>query len=143
MGRPSTKSAQAPKPAEYSLELAEAICSRIAQGESLREICNGKGMPSPALVCKWAATIESFREQYARAREQQGDSDADRVTEVANQVLTGKLDPNAARVAIDALKWSAAKRKPKVYGDKVEVTGRMTLESLVLASMKPATPAES
>lgn len=55
------------------------------------------------------------------------DADADKIADVAQSVIDGGLDPNAARVAIDAYKWSAGKRRPKRYGDnqrlEVENTG--------------------
>ena len=35
-------------------------------------------------------------------------------------MLDGKITPEQARVAIDSLKWSAGKRKPKVYGDRIQ-----------------------
>lgn len=82
-------------------------------------------MPNKATVFRWLTIHESFRDQYACARESQGEADADRVGDVTQKVLDGELDPAAARVAIDALKWSAGKRLPKKYGDlsKVELSG--------------------
>ena len=47
--------------------------------------------------------------------------DADKIADVAKTVLEGKVDPAAARVAIDAFKWSAGKRRPKRYGEKLEI----------------------
>ena len=35
---------------------------------------------------------------------------------------TGRLDPNAARVAADVLKWQAVKLLPAQYGDQVQHT---------------------
>lgn len=131
------------RPSEYSVEIADAICIRIAAGDSLADVLREDGAPGYSTVMQWLRAHPQFAENYARAREEQGEHDADQVGAIAKQVLTGAVDPQAARVAIDAYKWTAAKRKPKVYGDKVEVTGRMTLENLVIASMKPAKPAES
>ena len=67
-----------------------------------------------------------------RAREMQGDADADEIKHLMRRVVDPKmpddlkLDANAARVAIDALKWSAGKRAPRKYGDKLmqELTGK-------------------
>jgi hypothetical protein len=60
-----------------------------------------------------------LRNHYARAREDQGDLSADEIKDAARRVARGEIDPQAGRVLIDALKWDAGKRKPKVYGDKV------------------------
>jgi hypothetical protein len=59
---------------------------------------------------------DDLAKQYAHAREAQGDIYADRVVDTA---MDPTIDPAVARVRIDALKWAAGKRKPKVYGDKV------------------------
>ncbi len=73
---------------------------------------------SVGLLCKWLEDPgkEKLREQYARARETQGDAFADKVISTAEDPT---LDPNEKRVRIDAYKWAAGKRKPKVYGDRV------------------------
>jgi hypothetical protein len=48
---------------------------------------------------------------------------ADEIKDAARRVARGEIDPQAGRVLIDALKWDAGKRKPKVYGDKVVLGG--------------------
>ncbi len=65
---------------------------------------------------------DAFRQHYTRAREDQADAFADKIVEI---IETNGMDPADKRVRMDALKWIAGKRKPKVYGDKVtnEVTG--------------------
>jgi hypothetical protein len=65
---------------------------------------------------KWLREDDDLAKQYAHAREAQGDIYADRVVDTA---MDATIDPAVARVRIDALKWAAGKRKPKVYGDKV------------------------
>lgn len=103
----------------------DAICEAIAAGDSLLKTLRKKGMPGYSTVMRWLADDEAFRENYARAREAQGDADADKIGDITERVLAGKLDPQAARVAIDALKWSAGKRQPKKYGDKLDVSGNL------------------
>jgi len=44
-------------------------------------------------------------------------------------VEKGELEPNAGRVAIDALKWSASKLKPREYGDRSRVDMNAKLET--------------
>jgi transposase-like protein len=110
------------RPSEFTQEIADAICERLAEGASLAEICREDGMPAQRTVFQWLTKHESFAHDYARAREAQADADADAIGDMAAQVRRGELDPTAARVAIDAYKWTAGKRKPKVYGDKIDVT---------------------
>ncbi len=58
----------------------------------------------------------AFQAHYARARAEQAHAYADAVQDIANDT---SLPPEEKRVRIDALKWSAGKRRPSVYGDKI------------------------
>ena len=76
-------------------------------------------MPDRHTVIAWRGANESFRAQYARAREDQADSLAEEAVEIA---MNGE-DPQKARLAYDALRWYSGKLKPGTYGDKVQHTG--------------------
>lgn len=101
------------------------ICERLAKGESLASICRLKGMPSQTTVFRWIGDDDVFRENYARARELQADSFVDEIVNIADT----EIDPNRARVRIDARKWTAGKLRPKVYGDRVEVDLNAKIEN--------------
>ena len=49
-----------------------------------------------------------------------------------DRVLNGEVNPNAGRVAIDGLKWIAARMLPKRYGDRVDanLTGDIIVHGL-------------
>ncbi|MCF1502182.1 hypothetical protein L0F51_00185 [Afifella sp. H1R] len=79
---------------------------------------------------RWLQVNDAFRQQYARARSEQADADADAIGDIAERVLRGEVEPNAGRVAIDALKWSAGKRKPKKYGDKLAIGGDRNMDPI-------------
>jgi transposase-like protein len=54
------------RPSRYSPEIADAICDEIATTDhALHRICEREGMPEARTVYRW---LESFRQQYARAR---------------------------------------------------------------------------
>ena len=106
------------RPSIASPELTAEICEHIAQGESLTAICAMEGMPSKTTVYRWLEENEEFRENYTRAREDQAHTFFDEITDISAKVITGELDPQSARVVIDARKWQAGKLRPKVYGDK-------------------------
>lgn len=57
-----------------------------------------------------------FYAHYVRAREEQAHAYADEIVDVSRDK---EVDPATARMRVDALKWIAGKRKPKVYGDKL------------------------
>ena len=85
------------RPSIYSAELAASICERIALGESLRAICRDEGMPGQTTVFEWLSQDAAFAEQYARARDYQGDTMFDRVLDTAVSVEGGAMAPDALR----------------------------------------------
>ena len=114
----------------FTEDTGDAICERLIEGESLRSICRDENMPNAATVCRWLAANQAFREQYALARESQGDTYADEIVDIADDKSNdtikdeqGQERPNTewitrSRLRVDARKWVASKLKPKVYGDK-------------------------
>ncbi len=106
------------RPSSYTEETAKEICDRIEAGQTIRQICEDRDMPAWNTIRTWLQQFEAFQTQYARARENSAHASADLIQDLANQAKDGTLEPNAARVAIDAHKWLAGKRKPKVYGDR-------------------------
>ena len=107
----------------YTQEIGDEICDRLAcNDESLSEICRDLGL-SERTVWNWVRDVDTFRQNYARARDQQGDHEADGIVELRKKVERGEIAPDVARVMFDAYKWTAGKRKPKVYGDKLTLGG--------------------
>lgn len=122
--------ADAGRPTEYTEEIATDFCSRIALGNSLRAVVKLDGMPCAQTIYNWFGKHEGFVEQYARAKEDSADSRADQIEEIGDKVLSGEYDPAAARVAIDAFKWTSGKHKPKKYGDKQQIENVHTFSQM-------------
>jgi len=115
------------RPSIFTQEIADAICDKLADGESLRKICLADDMPGKATVFRWLATDKTFQDQYARAREAQADTLADEILDIADDGSNDfmgddeKYNGDAvqrSRLRVDARKWLAGKLRPKVYGDK-------------------------
>lgn len=122
------------RPTDYRDGLAELICDRIADGESLKSICAEDSMPGRSTVFRWLATHETFRDMYAHAREEQAETLADEIVGISDEretriVMAGEgeavvvFDATAVarnRLRVDARKWVAAKLKPRKYGDRIQ-----------------------
>lgn len=117
--KPKAKVVKTGRPSGFSKHVAEALCARIADGESLRQICSDPEMPGKRTVFSWLQDNTEFQHQYARARDQQAASYADDIVDIADT----EPDPQRARVRIDARKWHASKLAPKKYGDKLAIGG--------------------
>ena len=100
--------------AGYGAEIAETICDRLVNGESLRAICADPGMPAKATVFRWLASNEDFRRSYALARECQAEDFADAILEIAD----GCSDIRHARRRIGVLKLAAGRMAPRKFGKR-------------------------
>ncbi len=109
------------RPSKYTKALGTRICKRVANGETLREICETPGMPCESTVRLWAVKLPDFSEEYARAREMQADAMADEALATARK---GSGNPIADRLLVDTLKWAASKLKPRTYSDRLQVDNR-------------------
>jgi hypothetical protein len=109
-------------------EAKKIIIEKLSIGESLKSILdNNKNLPCRPIVYTWLNEEsvnydKEFLNNYVRAREDSADIDAEKIQELAELTLKGKYDPQSARIALDAYKWSAGKKKPKKYGDKLDLT---------------------
>lgn len=112
------------RPSDYTQEIADYICSKLAEGMSLRAICrsedSGLNLPDESTVRQWVVDDrEGFYPQYTRAREIGLDCRADAAIEDAKAAKDAAL----GRLSFDAERWYLSKLAPKKYGDKVALTG--------------------
>lgn len=121
------------RPTIFTQELADAICTRIAEGESVRSICKDETMPSGSTLFRWLLDEDKkiFWEQYARARDIQAELMFEEILEIADQsdqvVRSGAEKKSSAfsqnqRLKVDTRKWYLSKVLPKKFGDKLDLT---------------------
>lgn len=109
------------RPSAYTKKLAETICSRLIEGESLRQICSDDAMPHRTTVMRWQGDNPDFATKCARARESQSDLMDDLILDTAKACVPETAQ--ADKVKISAFQWRAAKLAPKKYGDRLALTG--------------------
>ena len=96
-------------------------------------------MPVQQTVYNWMFRNPEFMERYTRAREEQAETHADQIVDIADETptLVPILDKDGNVIDVkmdsaylmwqknrmDARKWTAMKLKPKRYGDKVTHSG--------------------
>lgn len=137
--------------ATFSQALCDAICTALAEGESLRSICQQPGMPHIATVMRWLSDPEKrdFCEQYTRAREAQAETLAEELLAIADEAEYEPIqDPNTGetlavafdktavarnKLRVETRKWLAARMSPKKYGDKLAVGGAADLDPIQMA----------
>jgi hypothetical protein len=123
------------RPTRYTPAIADAICKRLAEGETLRAICRSEGMPDHSTVVIWAANdAHGFYNHYARSRDIGLDVMADELLEIADDGKNDWMESNdpgnpgyringehqqRSRLRVDTRKWYLSKLAPKRYGDKL------------------------
>jgi hypothetical protein len=105
---------------EYTEEIGEEICQRIAAGETIVEICGSEGMPCWETLRRWLFKYPEFTAQYTRAREFYSEYRNDQFR------YEGKINPPTTpegvanrRIDLDHMKWELSKHAPKKFGDKI------------------------
>lgn len=127
---------KAGRPRSYRSALAEEICQRLADGETLRQICVEEHMPTRSTVFLWIQQdTEGFSDRYKSAREFHLESLSDDIVGLADvcregtktkttkdgiETTTGDM-VERARLQVDARKWLLSKLRPEKYGDKTAV----------------------
>jgi hypothetical protein len=109
------------RPSDYTPEVAELICQRLLEGESLNMIVKDENMPGNGTVFRWLAQHEEFREKYARAREAQMDAMAEEILNIADDGEPEQA--NWLKLRVDTRKWLMSKLAPKKYGDRTTLAG--------------------
>jgi hypothetical protein len=125
------------RPTDYTPQIAERICIWIAGGMSLRSFCRQDNTPDLSTVTRWIVAHDPFRIQYVQAREAAGYAHADDIADLAEKVIAGDIEPNAARVAMDARKWTAERMAPRAHMPQSLVNHKSPDGSMTPASVSP------
>lgn len=121
---------------ENAVTVVRELLRRLADGETLRDICKDEHMPKSQTVRTWCLDDpDGFHVLYMRARELGWMEIADHILEIADDGTNDwmeKNDPNnpgyelngehirRTEQRIQTRKWMLSKMLPKVFGDKVE-----------------------
>jgi hypothetical protein len=124
----------------YDQAIADQICTKLVEGQSLRAICKEESMPGLSTVFEWLDSREDFRSKYARARELQAEVQVDEMQEIADDgqndwmekigrdgqslgwVVNGEA-VQRSKIRLEQRRWYAEKLLPKKYGAKLAIGG--------------------
>jgi len=118
------------RPTIYTQAMADEICKRLASGNSLRSICEGKPrfdplvdedhhshLPDISTVLSWALNPDHpFSNQYEKARASQAEYFTDEMRDLPEIYPTNTA---MARLVADNTKWISSRLLSGRYGDRV------------------------
>lgn len=125
----------------------EAVLESVSTGVSVRKSCEAAGVKVTTLLT-WITKDQSLREQYARARELQADALADEILDISDEAASSSEAVQRNKLRVDTRKWSAARLRPQVWGEKVSMDHKHTftdetddeLRARIARLMEKATP---
>jgi hypothetical protein len=125
---------------EYTIrEVWPKMLERITEGKSLMSATKEAKM-SYATAMYQLRNNPELQKRYRAAIEERGDYLADELVDLSDEMPPPDLDPalinawvNRQRLRIDARKWTAAKLRPKQWGDRVDVSVTHTQISITQA----------
>lgn len=137
------------KPATYTKAIADEICDRVSQGESLDRICQDPRMPTATAVRLWVKNgREPFTSEYTRARELGYQVIAEDILEFGlgdvrgpdGYVDNGEIQ--RLRLLSENRKWFLSKMLPRQFGDKVtqEIVGNEDQPLITRIELVPVDP---
>jgi hypothetical protein len=103
----------------------EMIFDEISTGQNLPGLAHAANLPYRWIIDKINSSPE-LRANYDKAKNAQGISQAERISELAAKVESGEIEPNAGRVAIDARKWLASRFNPEQFGERTQHDVKLT-----------------
>ena len=128
------------RPTSFTNKLGLEICKRIAQGETVRNICRDEKMPSAKSIYNWLLDEDKkeFLQQYNEAKNVQAELMFEELLEIADDGTNDFVKKEIAdgveveqlnsehiqrsRLRVDTRKWYLSKVLPKKYGDKLDMT---------------------
>lgn len=122
--------------AEKREELFSLVLEKLCTGLSLRQILSKEGAPSRTAFYKWVDEVDGYAERFARACAVCDDVLFDESLDIARTPMIGetvKDGPNGVEVTtadmlghrkllIETIHKILARRNPRKYGDKIDVT---------------------
>lgn len=105
--------------AEDRASQVKRVLELIEEGMSERSACAEVGINRATF--RSAALKATAVDHYARALEALAADQVEKAEQVIEDMRSGVIDAQQARVELDARKWFASKFLPKRYGDKAEV----------------------
>jgi len=121
------------KPVRVTKQLMTQIAERLAEGESLKSMCEEEGMPAYSGITKAVIRDPELYEIYRQGRVLQAEYYADRINSLAESPLPTKdekgepvdgrwlgAEIQRRKLEVETLKWTFARTQPYGLRDKKE-----------------------
>lgn len=113
-----------PKPPQYTEEQLETAIQMASKGEPLKRIIDECLLESEYKFWLYRQHYPDFTNNFEQARQEGLEHLADGLMTAHDEYT----DVQRARLKSDNAKWLLSKRKPEIYGDKVDIHVSQTID---------------
>jgi hypothetical protein len=136
----------------YDDDVADLICDRLGNGETIHEICEDAAMPSATTVSRWKKSHPEFKEMYDDALAVHFEKTCDKLDKIAAggaddyetdpESTEGKVreKPEAlgrSKLRIEQIKYRMEKHMPRIYAPAPPVAAVAPVEAAPAAITAP------
>jgi hypothetical protein len=115
----------------YNPDLALQIVEKLAEGQTLNEICKADGYPHQVTFKRWVVAHPELAKAVDAARQLSAQSLEEEALDAAREIRRAQRDGTQVRafeVAIQQLRWSAERRDPARFGNRAPVSIRVPIQ---------------
>lgn len=123
-------------PYDYYPAVLYAI-DKISQGMSKTQACDKANINIPTFE-KYVKEDQQLTMLLVDAERRGYDALADALLQPGNHLLYGETNPQMAKVMSDNIKWLLSKRRPKEFGDRIEIKHEISLDRAITDAMDAA-----
>ncbi len=127
------------RPTDYTPEMGELICERVAINRTVVAALDAEGMPEQSTFYRWLIKHPELRKNYEVALAYRAEADNEELRRVAYDLETPS---DHKRAIIDVLKWQQSRANPKRYGEKIALTGGDENDSPIAVRLDGLTQAQ-
>ena len=109
------------RPSKYDYDLCKEICENVANGANIvATLKSDDRYPSWSNFRRWKQDHTELQTLYVNAIQDKSEAVLFEIDETIRDLRQKLIEPSAANVIIQTLKWKAAKFYPKMFGDKIK-----------------------
>lgn len=106
---------------KFSMDIVKTIIDDVANGSNIKKACQNVGIDFTTW-CRWKQENETVYNLYVKAREDKAEGLESEIDRIMLLLEEKTIEPSAANVLIQTLKWKLAKFYPKMFGEKLDLT---------------------
>lgn len=108
------------RPSEYNFDLCIGICEEVANGFNIKTVLSSNSeYPDFSTWCRWKRENIELCNLYVNSIQDKAESVDEEIDQILSMLKHKEIEPSAANVLLQTLKWKASKYYPKMFGDKV------------------------